>query len=237
MREMKDLTKKELLDLFDGDSSMFDAQVDFDCACRGIKLLPTPPTEPKVKKFEGSIKTWVIDRFVFLNREDANAVLEVLQDVKLYSYSGWGDDKYPEPVTSDSWSAPKISQETVMSKEEVVRTKAERKLYETEKKEYEEKKKEYDDIADARQGVRDELLDLAKEANQERMKINTLRSAYDKYLVMAENNERIAVKFLFEAYTADFRKFKEVVRTWMKEFDISDLCPSLKEGDDDSVGQ
>jgi len=198
MKKIEELTDEELVNLT---SEQINYYIDFACAAAGIALLPLDELGPKPEKCVAQPKTTVYEiagQFT-LDSEHARRILEAFNSGKLYRSTYPGSDYYTKYLEEKNESV-KIETVSMYTNEEWQAIKDEYTNYAQRLKEWTTENTEYEKIKKARKETEEEIYDLISAARHKLSKLNKIKTDFARYLVLANNNPEIALKFLRNAY-------------------------------------
>jgi hypothetical protein len=202
MKRYTDYTPEELVALSD---EAIDTLIDLECAIAGAPLVPPVPAPPDKAKPEPDLNLSVVNLH-FLEREDAVKTAEFARGLSLcdtkWTYSNGPSHtevdyvkKTPEISTTACWDPGTWARQREAIEEADLLATAYTKL-----------KKEYDAAATMRSEATGPVMEAVREARRRTAKANLLAAAFERYLVLADGSEEVALKFLGDAYydAADF---------------------------------
>lgn len=205
MKKITELTEQEILNL---SNENIEAMIKFEKAEQGIKML-NRPEEPKYipipPKTCDVYYSHVLGELCFTDVSEIKIVLDVLRNAKTigqkkYSSNGSYMTKTLKPqYSSDDWD--KIMSERVFEEDIYNQIKKDIQSNQVLKNDFEKLVKEYDSQESQTTEIVDSIYDRVRE----------VKSKYDvlerycllmrtEYIIIAENNEKMAMKFLDKAY-------------------------------------
>jgi len=205
MKTLKDMTDIEILKLSDEQIAQI---IKYRKAQEWIRLLEKP-IEPEYEETPEKDETYYfcnqMSSFQFTNSEDVEKIIKVIKENlptetyfdryswrKLLSKVSWYERDYAEfkiDQKTEYSSAIKEEAEQIESRNNQLK-----KVYEKELEEYEEYKKDI-------QWIIDEVWNKVFEVREKYQKLLKLQNDYSQYLVLADNDEKIATSFLQNANT------------------------------------
>jgi hypothetical protein len=196
MKSYTDLTDNELVNLTEDEIKRY---IDYECAQKGIALLPKNPEKPQLGKPEPDVTYYIIGDFLLYEQKEALDLLEFLQKLKLASLENRYDkDKKIKPISE--YDMPKIQTGCAYSKEKFTEIQDEIKKYNETMEMYNELKDEYDKAYNGRKDVIKEINTLINDARKAISRKDFLREQWTRYNDLAEGNTAIALNFMLKAY-------------------------------------
>lgn len=212
MKSIYDMSKEEVLGLSPESIANL---IDYECATRGIRLLPSLPVAPELSKIEPDLNVYEVCGFAFTSPGDALAVLDILGSSELYRTVNPGSGDYStkilKTVDTGDYYYPEIESVKVFSPELWEKVKAEKTANTERKRVYDAAKAEYDDAIKDRQAIIDDVTELIAVIRAEKRKYDFYVSEFYRYLELAEGNAVIAANFLTAAYRSLIEEFPELL--------------------------
>lgn len=196
MKRFTDFTDKELVALTDENIVTL---IDYECALEGVPLLPPHPG-PKPQKTTAPPSTTAYEisgRFV-LDTDHATRIMEALASGPLFTSTYPNSDYYTKYlVVADT---PSVTTCKIYSPEEWLAIEAEYKTYADRLKVWESFNTEYTEALKGRTRISDNVYEAIADARSRINKLQRLREELARYLVLAEGDRIIALKFLGNAH-------------------------------------
>jgi glycerol-3-phosphate cytidylyltransferase-like family protein len=215
LRRFKDLSKKEIRNLTYEEVDKF---IDLECAFQGLPLIPEKPEEPtppEMKDVEENIYCIGYD-WKFKNKEDAEEVLELLKSKELVKISANYQYNYQRYYLSlDEYSTPKITIEKALSNVNYEKYENTLEKYTQENKTYQTVIDKIKEIKKERQEIHNKIMNEFKAGIQEKQKLQQFELDLKRYLVLADNNKKIALKFLEDS--CKYQEDKELLKEFIEE--------------------
>lgn len=196
MTRFNDLTDAEVLALTEEQIAY---HIDYECADSGAALLPPDPgPEPEKIKDMKDAAAFDVCGVLFTNREEALRVAEVLASCAIFETRYVGNDwsqqvlvrvaESPEAksvryYTANGWEAAKA----LVSK------------YNAAKKAWDEAVSEYNRIVKERDSATEWIRNRVAEVRNEEWKRQRALNDYQRYVELADGDERIARRFMLKA--------------------------------------
>lgn len=202
MKHIDDLNDEELLALTPDE---IDRYVDLACAEAGIKLLPEKaPQPPKMDSYVPDQVLWSIGGLVFFKKKDADKVRAALvgsslANVKYVDLGSYRTD-YSRRTAVPEHEIPTIHEVQCFSEELAARCKSEFTRINEEKEDYEKRKREYDQISNQRAEIRQRINNQVYALRKQEERRQSMLRELDRYLVLADHNMRVALRFLQSAH-------------------------------------
>lgn len=194
MRRYTDLTKKELAELSQEELDRF---IELELAYAGITPVMCP-VKPVIKEIalDASEVAYEVFGVLFKNQEDALVVsqMEVLRED--YDYYGAGY-AYKYLKLNDNNA---VKTEKYYKKEEVLAVKDVLKGNRLLEEEYDKQKKSYDAFLKDTEAIRDSVREAVTAAHTFFQRVAAMKLQYQRYLTLAEGDEKIARNFFDSAY-------------------------------------
>lgn len=195
MKPFNTLTQTELAVLTEEEIQQY---VDYHCAEKGIPLVFTTIEKPESLKSNSDITLWSFKEFT-VDEEVGKQIAQLLAD----------NNQYKKDYRSDSYTL--TTSEYEISRPVIVRTKSpqliaqeavEKSKLTREWKAYNEAQDIQKQAMDDRQKLIDELYDVIYAARSFVNNKAVLIAAFDKYMLMANNDRDIAKRFFENTYSA-----------------------------------
>lgn len=202
MKAFDTLTVDELVALTRPQIELY---VDLACAEQGIQLLPTEaPAPPTKDKIMPDLKLYTLGGLSFFDRKDAEKVRELLQKTRLAKLEyirldGYTTD-YNRKEAVDEYEIPTIGEGEAFSPSYAGKHKTAIQAYNTAKEEYDAAKRTYDEISSKRVGIAKDFSAKIGDARKTQARREVLQAEFRRYMVLAEDNEHIAGRFLITAH-------------------------------------
>ncbi|MCP4948868.1 MAG: hypothetical protein GY923_15330 [Aestuariibacter sp.] len=194
MKRLEEYTRKELMDLNDGEVQNI---VELETAFEGLRPYPCPANLDNKKKpltIQKAESRWEYAGLLFKTEEDARSVASMRPEVKEHSWDLGTDIEWPKLCDKDVLPVALYGSQNV---EEIRLELLERKRL---REAYAEKKLKYDQYTSAMNKISGRVwadVYLAREFKDE---VNFAHKRYEKFLELSDGNEDIAKKFLHDAY-------------------------------------
>ena len=205
MRRYTDLTKKELAELSQEELDRF---IELELAYAGV----TPvmyPVKPMIKEIALDMSEVAYEVFgvLFKNQEDALTVSKMEVFREDYDYYGAGYNyKYLKLNDNNGVKAEKY-----YKKEEVLAIKDVLKGNRLLEEEYGKQKKMYDAFLKDTEAIRDSVREAVTAAHTFFQRVAAMKLQYQRYLTLAEGDEKIARNFFDSAYGALEEEYETAV--------------------------
>lgn len=196
MKRLTAYTRAELAELTEDEIQKL---IDLECASEGIALLPPKPEKtPELELPEPDLKAYVVAGIIVSDMKHASRLLETITSGTIFKsdYSGDYNRKYLKPLKQADYNYPKIEQESYYSPELYDELKRREKAHKEQYGAWKQLEKQYDEALEARQSIASEVFKAINEARDYYFEIERIRSQFERYLVLAENNRQIAMNFL-----------------------------------------
>ena len=193
MKRFEEMTELELAQL---DDKGVENLIDFECASRGIKLLPEMPVKPIKTLVEPDLAIHVLKNINFLHHHEATNLAELLKNYKTVNTSGWGSSER----AYDSSQDVSITTKMIYSVEKYAEIETELNKYNALVTEYESAKRAYEEIKLERKVIANEINDKRGEVQAVEGRKSELTTLFARYLELAEGNRPMALKFLNNAH-------------------------------------
>lgn len=207
MKTIYDMTDGELLAL---DDDAISRHIDIECAKQGIPLLPEYPAAPIKPTPTPDVAVHQIgngyaDALLFTDAAEAAEVARAINSARsrvTLQYAGGSFDYRIVAPTDESVTMRETMHYSPehwnREREAVVAAAEAKKRYDSELEAYRKAQKE-------RQAIAGEIHERISEAYERAQRRHFLETQYGRYLQLAENDGRVARKFLVDAY-ADARE-------------------------------
>jgi hypothetical protein len=207
MQNIYDLTKEQVNALTDDEIQTF---IDIECAEKGVLLLPDVPTEPKKELPKPDLTIYAVGDFRVESFEEASQILEILSKVRLvtktYDYNVGYDFHY---IRFTDFLIPEIKKEFVYSAELYNQLKNAMRKYSQEKTNYDNLNREYQKADKERQGVASKVWEYINDIRDEFWQKEHLTKEFNRYLVLANGDKKIAMAFFVTAYSDQLNKIDD----------------------------
>lgn len=220
MRAFEDLSNEEILALTDEDIQRY---CDLACAQEGAPLLPPEPGEKPVKPdHEPDVPVFSAGGEYFLSQEVALGVAEAINAGRpvTWDYAGGWPHKR---ITGTKEYAEAVAASRFFSAAKWEEVKGEILAHEEAKTRWEKEKKEYDEAVKARSRVTEWIWDKISEVREAERQRERFTSLLTRYLDLADGDEVVARKFLFDAHP-EARDFLEPL-VELRELEEGEGCP------------
>lgn len=213
MKQLSEYTDKELLAL---KSEELNNLIDFECALKGIPLLPEKPVKPVQPIVPKSMTIYSVGDIKSTNKEIIDKICGLLEDIVDFEHKWSENTKYGKIVDNTSYNYPKMSVEKVCSEDDYLTHKEVLKQFKNDMENYEILNKNYDEIRIQRDEVVNEIKDKLGDVETYYYNVNKYTTLADRYLKLADNNKAIAKKFLIDA-NKDAENYPEVMKLFEEE--------------------
>lgn len=193
MKRIEELTHDELIVLTDADVNNF---IDIEIAEDGIKPCPVPK-EPSLASIGivASDVFYKLGEILFRNKEDAVKVASMDIYKPQYNWNISYDFKWAEKEID-----LKIEEIALYRKEDILRSSGDIKARDSLKTQYSEDKKAYDKYLELTAKWRNHCWAIVSYAREKEYQIKNAVDAFNNYLKIADNDEKIALKFFEKAF-------------------------------------
>lgn len=201
MKDFNELTEDEILALTQDDIERY---IDLAAAENGVALLPPAPVAPTPIDATFDVLAYEVGTFTFTNKGDALDVRDVVNKTKSrvrvtyaggeYSYSG------PKKVMADVESE-EVTECRYLSENNAAQRAGAIADAEAAKTGYVKARADYDKIVLWRQRSREPIMRAVRDAQHTRDRRTFLLAEYDRYLTLADQNRRVAARFLQAAHS------------------------------------
>lgn len=197
MKTIHEMTHQEIIALTD---EQVERYIDLECAKAGVPLLPPEPTAPDPFVKNKDVEVWAVGGFHFTDRIDAENVVAAINvarsRVELSYETGSYADRLVEPAEQPvSTNAERHYSRAQWQREKDVATKARRA-----QEQHERDMKDYRELVQRRKEIAREIRETVDEAYTREYRRQFLRGEFDRYLRLAENDKRVALRFLSNTY-------------------------------------
>lgn len=206
MKKITEMTEKEVLGLT---NEQLELMVKLEMAEQGVKILdrPTEPDYQKETPKDGVAYNINGCTYYALDEKIAKEIGAVIEKHKnsLFNYSyrsGDYNDKIIKPI--DSYSLPhigSISKEEYYTDAVTLAVRDIKKANKELKEAYEELLKEYNQAQEGKSEIAGSIYGVFRQVSQKYYDFDILRSRYNEYLDLADQNYDVALKFLKKAYS------------------------------------
>lgn len=214
MKRISEYTDEELMELSEEEIGNI---IDLECAYEKVPLLPEHPVAPPQIEIKPDQIGHQVGDYIFLSKEDANAVLSVLQKFDIYeknygSCNGEGLRKLNH--------SPSMKERPFYSEEYFSTIKEEKENYERVKGKYDSLLREYNSIHSDRKSVISTVRDTIQEARDTKGRILDFSKKYLRYMDLANGDKEVAYRFMTDAHpeVEEIENFKtEVMKMVLEE--------------------
>lgn len=203
MKPFEKLTDADLTALTDQDIERY---VDLACAEQGIQLKPEfPPEPPAMGNFEPDAMVYKAPQYLeFTDEAEAREVVRVVSQCKSRVQTGY--TRTPEGVTGEhirtrDVGEARVEAKRVFSAERAAAMGEEMAQAAVLEEAYKKRLKEYQSIVSSHANVRAEIMAPIYLARERSKRSAELQRVYERYLLLAEGSERIALGFLAKGYS------------------------------------
>ena len=196
MKPLNTLTQVEIAALSD---EQVEAYVDYKCAENGIPLTFGVIAQPESLKSNADITLIKFKEFI-VDESTGKQIAQILADNNQYRETGGSKDRSYE-IANDDWYISKPIIVRTKSPQLIAQEAVENAKLTREWKAYNEATDQQEGAIKERQKIVDEIYDVVYEARQFVRSKETLKAAFDKYMVMAQGNRDIAKTFFENAYS------------------------------------
>lgn len=190
------LSDEEVIALTDEQIERF---VDYECAIRGVPLLPVQePVAPVKVQPVKDVEVFKVGEFSFTTNEDAISVARYIgQFVRLKIE--YANDYRNRIVRPDNTAEIVIQTERHFSPEEWERQRLAVTAEQAAEHRYETERREYDDIAKKRRDATRSILDRIEDVRDRSRERMRMQHEFDRYLELAGGDRSVAARFLAAA--------------------------------------
>lgn len=198
MRQFDELTDEEILDLTD---EQIERYVDLACAQEGVPFLPPEPKKPEETAIEPDRSIYKVLGIEFGNKEDAQRVADLLLDCEVLAteYLPGASYKHRGASRKDATEIT-VDAARVFTAERWDSVRQEAQAYEAAKRQYDADMKEFKEASNRRSEASEWIYDRLQEARSKGYRRDNLRRDYERYLQLADGDERTAARFLADAH-------------------------------------
>lgn len=196
MKPLSTLTQVEMAALSD---DQVEEYVDYSCAEKGVPLTFPEIEKPEPFKSNSDITLIKFSEFI-VDEETGNKIAQILADNNQYKATGSHTDR-TYVIANDDWYMVKPTIVRTRSPQLVAQEAVEQAKLTREWKAYNEAQDLQNDAMKDRQEIVDEIYDVVYQARQFVRSKETLKAAFDKYLLMAKGDRDIAKTFFENAYS------------------------------------
>lgn len=216
MKRIYDMEKEEILALT---QEYIEKLIDYECALKGVPLLPPRPLEPDKVNIEPDITAYEIAGLCLLTAEEAGRILEAINTCSIYTstYVPGANCYDKKLIPVDAYTKPKIETKRFYSMEYWDKVKSQKEAYASTKRIYDEDKKKYDEAYSKRSETAScvwEFIDAVREENRVK---DYLTAEFNRYLELTDGNKTIAMRFLKKAHNVDDELTQELVPGFVEE--------------------
>lgn len=200
MKDFTELTEEEMLALTE---SEIETYIDLAAAEAGVQLLPPAPIAPKSIDVSFDVPTWSVGSFIFTTKSEALDVRDAVNKTKSrvdavyaagpYAYSG------PRKVVAHDEPA-EVLEARYLSEDNAAQRAGMLADAEAEKESYAKARTNYEKILLWRNQTRTPIVTAIRDARRKAMRRLELFGDYNRYLALADNNRRVAARFLRHAH-------------------------------------
>jgi hypothetical protein len=193
---IKDLSIAEVINIA-GNKDDFNRIIDYECAVRGIQLLPEHyGNAPDVFEAKEDIRTYKVGDYIFEKSESAQIVIDTILSQQPMRVERNGEHNVIRPLSHNDYYYPKLITASAMTVAQYDKIKDLSKQASEIMKVWTAKKNEYEQINSERKEVIAEFNDRAHIASQVMTAIGRIEEEFNRYVDLADGNETIGVKFL-----------------------------------------
>jgi len=200
--EMAQCTEEELQNL-----------IDLEIAFAGIKpVLPVSKTESKEKIEEivkPTVEAYCCHGITFLNQEDAILFSNMKIKKQTYKYNIGGNYVYLQDYTQ--YDNKGVTKEFFYNEDDLEQVKNQLLNIKKIKDKINEQKKEFEKFVSDTEEIRETVYDYYDDAIEFMREVKNAQEIYNKYLSLASGDEKIAKKFMKDAYAANLEILHKII--------------------------
>jgi hypothetical protein len=219
MKRIHEMNDAEILTLTDDQITKL---IDYECALEGVPFLPpNPGPKPEKPAMEKGKTCYSIGGVYVLDMKHAVKILEAITSDTVFKTDYTGSDynnQYLKRLSTDDYGYPSITTHEYPLPEQWDKVKDAMAAYKHTLKAWEELNTAYTSAVTGRQDIVDAAYETVSAARNRRYEMDSLRSEFERYMELAEQNPTVAMNFLV--------KSRNIVCNYPEL--VEELCPGYK---------
>lgn len=196
MTRFEDLSNEEILALEEREIERY---IDLECAVEGVGLMPKPPVKPTKAETTKDLTLFYVGGLYLKDADEARELQGVLNELSIWDTKYVGGQYY-DKIGYKKKEKFTVSEDLYYSQEQYDKCEGDIDQYNKEVEEYNKLDREYRDLQSKRRDIAKEIYNKVEALRQKETEKIRMLEKFNYYLELAENDPKIAYKFLASAY-------------------------------------